>query len=194
MTTKTMRKDGGQRRIASALCAGLIACACAPIAAWAQSNTDSTQVTVEAKGTELLEYRVPTELPFHAAADGTLTGPSPEACQIVNESIFGIHVTQVGVTPSDGWSLAADVLSTSVQNAIDFQFGPQLQINAIDAVSETMDVSKDASFNMGYAGSDTAAIDIDSSGSIARVSMDLTKKASVATISWTVAPGAAATS
>ena len=138
----------------------------------------------------MIEYDVPTELPFYVAADGTLTGPTPSACQIVNKSVFGIHVTEVSVTKADGWNLATSAQSGSMINSIDFQFGPKKQIDAFAAM-EIVDVSNDASFNMGYKGSGKEAVSIDSSGDVARLTHDITKPIPVATISWTVAAGSA---
>ena len=56
---------------------------------------------------------------------------------------------------------------------------------------EGVDVSSDASFNMGYAGSGKETVSIDSSGDVARLTHDITKPIPVATISWTVAAGSA---
>lgn len=54
-----------------------------------------------------------------------------------------------------------------------------------------VDVSSDASFNMGYAGGGKETVSIDSSGDVARLTHDITKPIPVATISWTVAAGSA---
>ena len=86
-------------RIGAVACAGALSLMCLPTSAWANAGT--TQVTVEADPSSVIEYDVPTELPFYVAADGTLTGPTPSACQIVNKSVFGIHVTEVSVTKAD---------------------------------------------------------------------------------------------
>ena len=175
-------------RIGAVACAGALSLMCLPTSAWANAGT--TQVTVEADPSSVIEYDVPTELPFYVAADGTLTGPTPSACQIVNKSVFGIHVTEVSVTKADGWNLATSAQSGSMINSIDFQFGPKKQIDAFAAM-EIVDVSNDASFNMGYKGSGKEAVSIDSSGDVARLTHDITKPIPVATISWTVAAGSA---
>ena len=175
-------------RIGAVACAGALSLMCLPTSAWANAGT--TQVTVEADPSSVIEYDVPTELPFYVAADGTLTGPTPSACQIVNKSVFGIHVTEVSVTKADGWNLATSAQSGSMINSIDFQFGPKKQIDAFAAM-EIVDVSNDASFNMGYKGSGKEAVSINSSGDVARLTHDITKPIPVATISWTVAAGSA---
>lgn len=175
-------------RIGAVACAGALSLMCLPTSAWANAGT--TQVTVEADPSSVIEYDVPTELPFYVAADGTLTGPTPSACQIVNKSVFGIHVTEVSVTKADGWNLATSAQSGSMINSIDFQFGPKKQIDAFAAMG-IVDVSNDASFNMGYKGSGKEAVSINSSGDVARLTHDITKPIPVATISWTVAAGSA---
>ena len=45
---------------------------------------------------------------------------------------------------------------------------------------------------MGYAGSGRESVAIDTAGDVAHVEADLSKENGVATITWTVAPGAAA--
>lgn len=175
-------------RIGAIACAGALSLMCLPTSAWANAGT--TQVTVEADPSSVIEYDVPTELPFYVAADGTLTGPTPSACQIVNKSVFGIHVTEVSVTPADGWNIVSSAEVGSGINSIDFQFGPIKQIDALSAINQ-VDVSSDASFNMGYAGSGKETVSIDSSGDVARLTHDITKPIPVATISWTVATGSA---
>ncbi len=175
-------------RIGAVACAGALSLMCLPTSAWANAGT--TQVTVEADPSSVIEYDVPTELPFYVAADGTLTGPTPSACQIVNKSVFGIHVTEVSVTPADGWNIVSSAEVGSGINSIDFQFGPIKQIDALSAINQ-VDVSSDASFNMGYAGSGKETVSINSSGDVARLTHDITKPIPVATISWTIAAGSA---
>lgn len=178
-----------RRRIGAAACAGALGLLCLPLHAWASDN-GTTQVTVEADPSSMILYEVPTKLPFYAAADGTLTGPSPSACQIVNKSVFGIHVTEVSVTPSGNWNIAADATKGEGQNIIDFQFGPKTQIDAYAAMSR-VDVSSDASFNMEYKGSGKETVSINSAGNVARLTHDITSPVPAATISWTVAAGSA---
>lgn len=178
-----------RRKIGAAACAGAFGLLCLPVVAWA-NGSGTTQVTVEADPSSMIEYEVPTKLPFYAAADGTLTGPTPSACQIVNKSVFGIHVTEVSVVSADGWNVVSSAEVGEAINSIDFQFGPKKQIDAAAALGR-VDVSSDVSFNMGYEGSGKEAVDIDSGGDIARVTHDITAPVPTATISWTVAAGSA---
>lgn len=180
------------RAVGAIACAGALALACTPVA-WAADNVGTTEVTVQADPNALLAFRVPTLIPFYAAPDGTLTGPSPEACQVVNESVFGIHVTKVDVVQKGGWTLSSNAASGSNENAMDFQFGRETQVDAF-AARAGYDVSDDVSFNMGYVGSGKEAIDIDTQGDVARVTLDLSEPVPSATVSWTVAPGFATAS
>lgn len=182
--TYTPRK----RRIAGTACAAALACACLPSLAWA-TYTGPTKVTVEADEGSLLKYEVPTVIPFSAAENGALTGPSPEACRIINHSVFGIHVTHVQVANETEWTLCSDASEGSAENSMDFQFGPNAQIDAYAAL-DGVDVSADSSFDLGYAGSATDSVGLASQGDIARVTMDLSAPVPTATIAWTIAPGA----
>src|SRR5699024_6895338 len=107
-------------------------------------------------------------IPFAAGPDGVLVGPSKEAAKITNKSVFGIHVTQVGVEAAGAWNVVADAAKASAEtkNAIDFQFGPVRQIDAASALS-LADTSSDAGFNMGYAGSGAESVEIDTAGNVA---------------------------
>ena len=95
-------------------------------------------------------------------------------------------MTEVSVTKADGWNLVENALVGNAINTIDFQFGPKKQIDGFAAMTG-VDVSSDASFNMGYAGGGKETVSIDSSGDVARLTHDITKPIPVATISWTVA-------
>ena len=57
----------------------------------------------------------------------------------------------------------------------------------------SVDLKSNTAWNMGYAGSATSSITLDpSNAKIARVDQDLTTAKKAATITWTVAAGAAA--
>ena len=158
---------------------------------WASnpSNSGTTKVTVQADPDAVLAFRVPTLIPFYAAADGTLTGPSPEATQIVNESVFGIHVVKAQVEEAGGWTITSNAAAGGgAENLMDFQFGPEAQLDAAAALTGS-DTSDDVTFNMGYSGSATDAINIETQGDVGRVTKDMSVPNQTATITWTVAPG-----
>ena len=184
-----------RRTVATIVLAGALAAGCAmPAAALADdASQGKTQVTVVADPGQTLKFEVPTVIPFAASADGVLVGPSKEATRITNKSVFGIHVTKAAVKAEGAWNIVADAAKAPAQtkNAIDFQFGPTRQVDAASALSSA-DTSSDAGFNMGYAGSGRESVAIDTAGDVAHVEADLSKENGVATITWTVAPGAAA--
>lgn len=184
-----------RRTVATIVLAGALAAGCAmPAAALADdASQGKTQVTVVADPGQTLKFEVPMVIPFAASADGVLVGPSKEVAKITNKSVFGIHVTEVGVEAKGAWNVVADAAKAPGQtkNAIDFQFGPARQVDAASALIPA-DTSSDMGFNMGYAGSGTESVEIDTAGNVAHVAADLSKETSVATIVWTVAPGAAA--
>lgn len=163
--------------------------AIAPAAAFAVGNTGSTNVTVQAEkdadGVDQLAFDVPTVIPFAAKADGTLVGPSADTTKIVNKSVFPIHVTGMSTSAEGtGWSLVADASSSSETNALSFE------LNGVSAATPA-DLSTSASWNMGYAGSDTDSVAITSTGKVAHVTKDLSSAQKAATVTWTLAAGSA---
>ena len=199
-TTKDLTAGGlgmfkGRRALAGAVLAGVLAAGCmTPAVALADAvSQGTTQVTVVADPSQTLKFEVPTVIPFAAGPDGVLVGPSKEATRITNKSVFGIHVTKAAVKAEGAWNIVADAAKAPAQtkNAIDFQFGPTRQVDAASALSSA-DTSSDAGFNMGYAGSGRESVAIDTAGDVAHVEADLSKENGDATITWTVAPGAAA--
>ena len=127
-----------RRTVATIVLAGALAAGCAmPAAALADdASQGKTQVTVVADPGQTLKFEVPTVIPFAASADGVLVGPSKEVAKITNKSVFGIHVTEVGVEAKGAWNVVADAAKAPGQtkNAIDFQFGPARQVDAASAL------------------------------------------------------------
>ena len=185
-----------KKHTAAVVCGlALAATTLAPAAAFAagnvveSGNTGSTEVTVKAlkndQGVDQLAFEVPSEIPFAAKADGTLVGPSAEATKIVNHSVFPIHVTDMSVsTAGTSWNLVADASQSRNDNALSFE------LNGVSAVTPA-DLSTSASWNMGYAGSATDSVLVDASGEVANVSLDLSQPQHAATVTWTLAAGAA---
>lgn len=184
------------RTIAVVCGLALAATAFAPAAAFADNstlvkdgNTGTTEVTVKAKkddqGNDQLAFEVPMVIPFAAKADGTLVGPSADTTKIVNLSVFPIHVTGMSTfTKGTGWSLVADASKSSETNALSFE------LNGVSAANPG-NLSADKAWNMGYAGSGTDSVAITSKGKVAHVTKDLSKAQKAATVTWTLAAGAA---
>lgn len=160
-----------------------------PALAFADGPSQSTEVTIQSvtpgPGGDNLSFSVPTKIPFVAKADGTMLVASAENLRIQNKSVFPIHVVNMAVAGQSPFKLVADVATGTDANA--FQF----TINGTKADS-SVDTSANAAWNMGYANSknDTIPLNI-TDAKIARVTTDITTPQKAATITWTVASGAA---
>lgn len=183
------------RTIAVVCGLALAATALAPAAAFAGptiGNTGTTNVTIQVdKGgqggqEDQLAFTVPTEIPFAAKADGTLVGPTANKTQIVNKSVFPIHVTSMDVSNgTTDWKLVTEASSKATDaNQLSFK------LNGISAATHA-DLTEDVRWNMGYSGSATGSIDISSEGKVANVTKDLSTAQKAATITWTLAAGSA---
>lgn len=150
------------------------------------TSTKSTEVTIKSvtpgPGPDgNLSFEVPTQIPFVAKADGTMLAPSADTLKIQNLSVFPIHVMNMAVVEEPPFKLVANVAEGNDANA--FQF----KVNGLQAA-----VSVDTAWNMGYAGSANDKISLDiTDAKIARVTADISTPQKAATITWTVASGAA---
>lgn len=170
----------------------------APTPALAEGRTGTTNVTIRTQ-IDNIKFKAPTVIPFVAKADGTLQGPSENATTIDNLSAYGIHVTNMKVAAEDTWNIAADAKKGTAQNCIDFKVGPEnAPQDAYAAAQGTgIDLSKNASFDMGYQGiaDGTDKIKLKTNGNVARVTRDIfhltgdSTGDQVASITWTVEPG-----
>ena len=176
----------------SALALSLVVAAAAatPALAFADGTTSqSTEVTIQSAtpdpSGDNLSFSVPTQIPFVAKAVGTMLAPSADTLQIQNKSVFPIHVVNMAVTEQSPFKLVADVMTGTDANA--FQF----TINGTKA-APYVNTSDDVAWNMGHAGSETDMISlVTTDAKIARVTTDITTPKKAATITWTVASGAA---
>lgn len=106
------------------------------------------------------------------------------------------------VTAKNDWTIVADAKTGSAQNSIDFKVGPDKAEKDASSATQTtgLDLSKDANFDMKYQGiaDGTDKIKLSVSGHVARVTRDIYHATGtgdqVASITWTVEPGAHATS
>ena len=153
--------------------------------------TGSTDVTVSTLADQTqLKFSVPTEYPFAADSAGVLTGPSNEASQIVNLSIFPIHVTNIAVAEQNGWNIVADAVAADTTNNAQFTLNNKTTATTAAAAKAGVDVSADANYDMSYAGSATDKVTVTTSDAkVAKVTKDLTAKESMAKITWTLAAG-----
>lgn len=161
-----------------------------PALAFADGTTSqSTDVTIQSAtpepGGDNLSFSAPTEIPFVAKADGTMLAPSAKTLKIQNLSVFPIHVVNMAVTAESPFKLVKDVKEGTDANV--FQF----TVNGLQA-DAFADTSVNAAWNMGYANSANDKISLDiTDAKIARVTTNITTPQKAATITWTVASGAA---
>ena len=153
------------------------------------TSAQSTDVTIQSvtpePGGDDLSFSVPTQIPFVAKADGTMLAPSADALQIQNKSVFPIHVVNMAVAEQSPFKLVADVTVGTDANA--FQF----MVNGLQAAA-SVDTSNLPAWNMGYANSANDKISLDiANAKIARVTTDISTAQKAATVTWTVASGAA---
>lgn len=162
-----------------------------PALAFADGTTSqSTEVTIQSvtpgPGPDgNLSFKVPTRIPFVVKADGTMLAPSADTLKIQNLSVFPIHVVNMAVTEESPFKLVPDVEKSTDANA--FQF----KVNGVQA-AKSVDTSANTAWSMGHAGSANDKIILDiAEAKIARVTTDITTSQKAATITWTVASGAA---
>lgn len=119
----------------------------------AAGRVGSTKVMVKTE-IDNVNFKVPTVIPFIAKADGTLQGPSEDATTIDNLSAYGIHVTNMKIDAMNTWTIAADAKTGTAQNSIDFKVGPEGALQDASAAMQGtgIDLSKNATFDMGYQG------------------------------------------
>jgi hypothetical protein len=189
-----------------------------------QTGTGSTDVTVQYKiadiedigGTEdsnnpdtnphdglgdNIAFTVPTSINFVADSAGKLTGPSAEAAYIENDSAFSIHASAFKTDTDNGWTIVDDDTTTSTQNAIDFQFGPETdKAGNIDAYdyqekAKIADNNEDKEFVEDWNMASKAAegtddrVQLNTSGDIHNVTQDITQQTKVAQIHTYVTAG-----
>ena len=179
------------RRLAVTAAAGATLAALAPIPAIAaEGNTGNTKVTVQADDSNL-RFKVPTVIPFVAASDGTLTGPTADATRIENLSAYGLKVTNVKVTSNNGWNHTEDI--SAADDSIDWSLGPTgAPVRAAAAAADGgIDITS-PQWNMTYQSDavETDDIKLETSGTVGRVATDISSPVHIGTVTFTLAPGA----
>ena len=161
------------------LVAALMGCAGTTPALAATGNTGTTK------------FRVPTVIPFVAASDGTLTGPSATTTRIENLSVFGLKVTNVKVTPANGWSHADNV--NAADDSIRWSLGPKgAEVSATKANTTNGLQIASPHWNMTYHSDTTHTDDIQltTAGNVGRVAQDISIAKQIGSVTFTLAPGA----
>lgn len=179
------------RRLAVTAAAGATLATLSPIPAIAaEGNTGNTKVTVQADDSNL-RFKVPTVIPFVAASDGTLTGPTADATRIENLSAYGLKVTNVKVTSNNGWNHTEDI--SAADDSIDWSLGPTgAPVRAAAAATDGgIDITS-SQWNMTYQSDavETDDIKLETSGTVGRVATDISSPVHIGTVTFTLAPGA----
>lgn len=195
-----------KKNVVAAVCGlALAASAFAPAVAMADqsSNKDpnKTDIVIKADQGDLVNptpgpggsvdpdqliFTVPQQISFSVDKAGKLIAPT-EGAQITNNSKFDIHVSNINLAMAQGWnydgqSASENILSLSLN-------GQQL------ALGDNNDNSKLAlmKLGMGYKGIDSSvgsnSANLSFSGSVNKVTKDLSKGEAAATITWTIATG-----
>ena len=179
------------RRLAVTAAAGATLATLSPMPAIAaEGNTGNTKVTVQADDSNL-RFKVPTVIPFVAASDGTLTGPTADATRIENLSAYGLKVTNVKVTSNNGWNHTEDI--SAADDSIDWSLGPTgAPVRAAAAATDNgIDITS-PQWNMTYQSDavETDDIKLETSGTVGRVATDISSPVHIGTVTFTLAPGA----
>lgn len=89
-------------------------------------------------------------------------------------------------TDNTSWNLVDDASRSSVANALSFEIHG---LSAARVAEKCADLDGDTYWNMGYAGSETDSVAIDSTGKVANVDLDLSQPQHAAIVTWTLAAG-----
>ena len=190
-----MEKSSKKGKLVAGVAAMSLAACCMAAPAFAAGNasettgtSNTTKVTLTATDSQM-KFTVPTVIAFAANADGSLQGPSADTVKITNQSVYPIHVTNVAASGNAPFKLVSDVAAGTDANAVSFTM--KTGSTTVDAAAGK-NTAAAADFNLGYAGSDKDSISFETAGKLARANADLSKAQQIATVSWTLAPGAAA--
>lgn len=176
----------GSALIASAIFAGI------PSQAYAntqiKNGTATTDVYLTTDSSKIIAS-VPTQIDMAVSGDGTLTGPDAKSTQIINGSIFGIHVSNISVSEANSFSLVSSIsgatANDSLQVALTPNEGTSLQLADLKS-GKTIETSD---WNLAKKDTTGSTIDLSTSGALVNITKDLSTSHKFATISWTFAPG-----
>lgn len=138
-----------------------------------------------------LAFTVPTRVDFSVASDGTLTGPSPAAVYLENESQYPVHVSSMAIQSLAPWTLVADATVSPTANSLSLNVGPHAdRLSAVDYLAKSP-VSKPSAWNMAARASEGTAdrVELEFSGAIANTGLDLVEEVAFGKINWYVTPG-----
>lgn len=189
-TTHTLRTAAaallGTALIAGAVFAGV------PDYAYANTQTvggkASTDVYLATDDSKIIAS-VPTQINMAVSADGALTGPNAETTQIINGSIFGIHVSNIAVAEENNFSIVSDTSSATANDSLQVALTPNkgTTLQFAELISGKEITTTD--WNLAKKDATGSTINLSTSGSLVNITKDLSTSQKFATISWTFAPG-----
>lgn len=159
--------------------------------AFDSSNQAKTEVGVIADPSAQLDVTVPANVVVAVQADGTLLAPESTAFKIDNGSVFGVHVSQVGVEAAEGFTLleTSAVASASTANNVGMTMTPDGGSAAELAGFATAAAPTAGDWDVAQGGE----LGITLAGSMSKIDKSLSDTATkMLTVTWTVAPGAGA--
>ena len=149
-------------------------------------NTASTDVYLQAD-TDKLIVAAPTQINMIVQADGTLTGPSAAATQLQNGSAFGVHVKNIKATAENGFALEQTAAAND-SVSMNITPGSGTAVNLASCLDGGKTIAG-SDWNLTKKGTDGAAIDLATGGTMSNVTKDLSANQQFGTIDWTFAAG-----
>lgn len=191
-----------KKNVVAAACGlALAASAFAPAVAMADPSTNTnpnkTDIVIKAESGNLVNpepgpggtvdpdqliFTVPQQISFGVDKAGKLIAPSKDSVKITNNSAFDIHVSAIELTMGNGWTLKNGA-GAEAKNLLDLSLNGQEL-----ALQNNGDLSA-MSLGMGYSGSGSNSANLNFSGSVEKVTKDLSNGEAAATITWTIATG-----
>lgn len=149
-------------------------------------NTASTDVYLQAD-TDKLIVAAPTQINMIVQADGTLTGPSAAATQLQNGSAFGVHVKNIKATAKNGFALEQTAAAND-SVSMNITPGSGTAVNLASCLDGGKTIAG-SDWNLTKKGTDGAAIDLATGGTMSNITKDLAANQQFGTIDWTFAAG-----
>lgn len=192
-----------KKNVVAAACGlALAASVFAPAVAMADPSTNKdpnkTDVVIKADNGDLVNptpgpdgnvdpnqliFEVPQAINFGVDKAGNLIAPDKGTTKITNKSMFDIHVSAIDLTMGNGWTLIKEEGAETKNNVLDLNLNGQEL-----ALKNNGDLSA-MNLAMGFTGSDDNSKDLNFTGSVKRVTKDLSNGEAAATITWTIATG-----
>ena len=162
-----------------------------PGMAHAAGPTADTVVNVKADDSQL-SITAPLKVDMTVMADGNMVAPSPESLQIKNDSIFGVRVAGVKITPAAGYNITTEpaFASASEKDTLWMGIAPDSKTK-IQAGSYLQKAAPEnaTEWNMTAASGNNPSLDLAFSGAMKNITDLTTAPAKVYDITWTFTAG-----